>query len=98
MHLLATIKKDVRELFSEPGPTGTLSWGRVASAIALVASLFWVTHIVLLTHVLPSLSSVTGMIVGPYAANKAGAAVQAHSDNPVTAETPPAPDLRNLNS
>lgn len=91
MGLLATIKKDIRELFSEPGPAGTLSWGRVASAIALVASLCWITHIVLHTHALPDMTSTTALIVGPYATNKVGSAVQSFSSNPVI-QGPSAPN------
>lgn len=69
------MKKIFREIFSEP--SGMLSWGRVASAIALVAGLGWVTHIVISTHSLPALDGITAFVLGPYGANKVATAVQA---------------------
>lgn len=70
----------IREIFSEPGPDGTLSWGRVASAVSLVAAISWVTHIVIKTHTLPALDGATGFIVGPYASNKIATAAQAFAN------------------
>jgi hypothetical protein len=75
-------KKILREVLSEPG--GGLSWGRVASAISLLASLVWVSHIILHTHAMPDLTGTTALVVGPYAAGKVAAAAQSFSDNPVT--------------
>ena len=79
------IRKIVREVLSEPG--GGLSWGRVASAISLLASLVWISHIIIHTHAMPDLAGTTALVVGPYAAGKAAAAAQSFSDNPV-ANTP----------
>lgn len=75
------IKKIAKEVFSEP--TGTLSWGRIASTVSLLAAIAWVTKLVLLTHTLPDLSGITGFVSGPYLANKVSTAVQAFSGNPV---------------
>jgi hypothetical protein len=76
---IAGFKKVVREIFSEPGG-GTLSWGRIASTVSLLASIVWVSHILIHTHVLPDLGGATGFTVGPYAANKVTTAVQSFSD------------------
>lgn len=72
----------IHELFSEPGPNGTLSWGRVASAVALAGGIVWVSHIVYIMHSLPAFDGVTAFILAPYAANKTATAVQAFSQNP----------------
>jgi hypothetical protein len=81
---LAGFKKIIREIFSEPGPNGTLSWGRVAATITLFAAITWVTRIVLLTHALPDLSGATAFGLSPYVANKGAALAQSFSQNPVT--------------
>ena len=78
-----SIASSVHELFSEPGPQGTVSWGRVASAVSLVGAMVWVTHIVLTMHSLPAFDGITAFVLAPYAANKTAAAVQSFSDNPV---------------
>lgn len=77
------VKKIAREILSEPGSNGTLSWGRVASSVTLLASLVWITHLVVRTHALPDFSGVTGFAISPYAANKVATAAQSFSDNPV---------------
>lgn len=82
------VKRIIREIFSEPNGGG-LSWGRVASGVALVAAIVWVTRILILTHGLPALDGITGFVIAPYTANKVGTAVQSFSQNPVSA--PPAP-------
>ena len=74
----------LHELFSEPGANGTLSWGRVASAVALVGGIVWISHIVYVLHTLPAFDGITAFVLAPYAANKAGSAVQAFSNNPVS--------------
>lgn len=79
MEVWATIKKLSRELFSESG-AGFISWGRVASTVALIAGIAWVTHIVWTTKTLPALDGVTAFGVGPYAANKVAAATQAFAN------------------
>jgi hypothetical protein len=90
---LAGLKKLVREVHSEPGPSGTLSWGRCASTGTLVAVLIFVGHIVFRTHTLPDLAGASGFAVAPFAANKIATAVQSFSANPVTPNPnqPPAP-------
>jgi hypothetical protein len=75
----------VREILSEPGPGGTLSWGRVAATVSLLTGIVWVTKIVLHTHTLPDLMGVSGFVTAPYAVAKASAAAQSFSNNPVTA-------------
>ena len=70
-----SLKKIFREILSEPNG-GTLSWGRVASSIALIAAIIWITKIVLFTHALPALDGASGFIVAPYASNKITTAVQ----------------------
>jgi hypothetical protein len=75
------MNKLVKEIFSEP--TGTLSWGRIASSVALVAAVAWVTRLVLVTHALPDLSGITGFVIGPYGVNKVATAMQSFSNNPV---------------
>lgn len=64
------IKKDVRETLSEPGPNGTLSWGRVASSALLIAAIVWVSSILIRTHALPALDGITAFVLSPYASNK----------------------------
>lgn len=73
------VKKVLREILSEPGPNGSLSWGRVASSVALVASIIWVSKEIILTGHLPPMEGVTGFMISPYMANKATNAVQAFS-------------------
>jgi hypothetical protein len=90
---VAGFKKIVREIFSEPGPNGTLSWGRIASSVALLAAIVWVSRILFLTHGLPALDGVTGFVLGPYGANKIGAAAQSFSQNPVTQSVVIAPSV-----
>lgn len=79
---LAGAKKVFREVLSEPGPEGTLSWGRVAASLSLLSAIVWITKIVLHTHALPDLMGASGFAVAPYAANRAATAVQAFSKNP----------------
>jgi len=81
---MSAFSNAMHELFSEPGATGTLSWGRVASAVALVGGVLWVSHIVYTLHSLPAFDGLTAFVLAPYAANKAGSAVQAFSSNPVS--------------
>jgi hypothetical protein len=71
------MKIAIRELFSEPGANGTLSWGRVASAVALLGALVWVSKIVFQTHTLPAFDGITAFVLAPYGANKVATAAQA---------------------
>jgi hypothetical protein len=77
---LEGIKKVLREIMSEPGANGTLSWGRVASTVSLLAAIVWVSHILIHTHALPALDGITGFIVAPYGSNKLATAAQAFSN------------------
>jgi hypothetical protein len=86
--MFSKVTKIIREVLSEPGVGGTLSWGRVAASCSLLAAIAWVSRLVFLTHSLPALDGITGFVVGPYAANKVSAAAQAFSNNPVTAVQP----------
>lgn len=81
---VAGFRKVMREIHSEPGPTGTLSWGRIAASASLIAAVVWVTKLVFQTHSLPSLDGISGFVVAPYAANRVATAVQSFSSNPVT--------------
>ena len=65
---------------SEPGANGTLSWGRVASSICLIAAIVWISHILIHTHALPALDGITGFVAAPYASNKVATAVQSFSN------------------
>lgn len=70
----------LREVLSE---NGTLSTGRVASILALVSVIIWVSYIVIKTNVIPGLGDCTLFITTPYAASKAATAVQSFSKKPV---------------
>lgn len=87
---VAAIKKNVREFLSEPGPNGTLSWGRVMSTVTVLTSIIWVTKYFLVTHTLPTMTDVAAFAVAPYATNKAITAAQSFGPNPVN-PTPDAP-------
>ena len=78
-----TLKEAIKEIFSEPGPSGTLSWGRVAATLTLFAGIAWVSHLVFKFHSIPPLGDVTIFSLSPYGANKAITAVQSFSANPV---------------
>jgi hypothetical protein len=78
-----SFKKALREVMSEPGATGTLSWGRVASSVALVAAIAWVTHMVLITRAIPPLDGVITFTMAPYGNNKVVTAAQSFGNNPV---------------
>jgi hypothetical protein len=94
---LAGIRKVIREIHSEPGPNGTLSWGRIAATASLVAAIVWVSHLVFRSGTLPSLDGISGFVVAPYAANRVATAVQSFSQNPVApaapAPVPPPPQV-----
>lgn len=82
--MFSKVTKVVREIHSEPGTNGTLSWGRVASSLFGIAALAWVSRILYLTHGLPAMDGITGFVLGPYGANKVATAAQAYSQNPVS--------------
>ena len=78
-------KKALREIHCEPGPNGTLSWGRVGSSFCLIVAAVWVSYVVFRTpsHTIPALDGVIAFILAPYGTNKAITAAQAFSSNPV---------------
>jgi len=85
-------KKVLREIMSEPGSNGTLSWGRVMATITSLAAIVWGSKILLQTHALPpDLVGLSAFGLGPYATNKAITAAQGFSGNPVNETTPAAP-------
>jgi hypothetical protein len=77
---LAAVKKVLREVHSEPGASGTLSWGRCASSLSLISGIIWVSHILIHTHGLPALDGITAFGLAPYASNKVAAATQSFSN------------------
>lgn len=76
-------KETIREIMSEPGPNGTLSWGRIASSIALMAVIVWGCWLVRLHQTVP-FKEMGEFVISPYGANKLSTAIQAFSKNPVT--------------
>ena len=76
---LEVIKKSIKEIMSEPAPVNTLSWGRIASSVALLAVIVWVSYLVLKNHQLPALAEAAGFISAPYASNKITTAIQSFS-------------------
>lgn len=79
--------KICREIFGDA--KGVISWGHVASSVALFAAIVWISRVLYLTHALPALDGVTGFVVAPYSANKIASAAQAFSQNPVATSAPP---------
>lgn len=58
----------IKRLFSdEPG----VSFGRVATAVCLLAAIVWVTHVVWATHAIPALDGVTFWALSFYGVGKA---------------------------
>ena len=80
----AGFKKVVREIMSEPGPNGTLSWGRIASSVLIIAVVVWASRFLYLNHTIPSVRELTEFMIAPYASNKISTAVQSFSQNPVS--------------
>ncbi len=73
---MISIGKVLREIHSEPGPVGTLSWGRVACSISLLSTIAWITHILWHTHGLPSLTEPSMFALAPYGVNKSLTTIQ----------------------
>lgn len=67
----------LKSVFSEPDGTGSAS--RVLSGVVIVATLGWITYLVLTTHILPDLSGAS-LFVGAgfsgYGVNKLAAAMK----------------------
>lgn len=85
------IGKKIREILSEPGKDGTLSWGRVAACFTTLTAIGGFLYVVIHSHALPDGAATTGaagFAVSPYVAAKAGAAAQSFSDNPVSNSSP----------
>lgn len=77
-----TFKEVLYEIFSEPGQASQLSWGRVASGVALLGAVIWISKIVFQTHTLPAFDGITAFVLAPYASNKAATAVQTFANKP----------------
>lgn len=75
-------KETIREIMSEPGLNGTLSWGRIASSVALAAAIGWGCWLVHLHQPIP-FKEMGEFVISPYGANKLSTAIQAFSKNPV---------------
>jgi hypothetical protein len=82
--MFAKAAKIIREVLSEPNG-GTLSWGRIASTVCLVAAIVWVSRVAFHNWSIPSLDGIATFVLGPYAANKVSTAAQSFSNNPVSA-------------
>ncbi len=67
------MKDFLRQLFSE---SGTASFSRVGTFIALVGACVWVSRIVWKTGALPGLEGLTVFIASLYGLGKAGETVQ----------------------
>lgn len=79
----AGIRKVVREIHSEPGPNGTLSWGRCASTGAFITSA--VAVLISVIHgKSPDWVGAGSFAIAPYTAGRIATAVQSFSSNPVT--------------
>lgn len=70
----------IESTLSEPGTT-SLSWGRCASVVSLIAVILWGSIVVYHTHAMPTLIEGTGFVTAPYVANKTATAIQAFSKN-----------------
>ncbi len=83
--IFSNLGKVAREVLSEPGPNGTLSWGRIASSVVLVAAVVWIAHSLIKGVVLSSIPwrDIGEFILMPYGSNKLSTMVQAFSQNPV---------------
>lgn len=84
---IAGVKKVLREIMSEPGPAGTLSWGRIGSSVALISAIVMLAHFHHITGSFPAaeqIRSLTEFVSAPYVGNKAASAIQAFSQNPVS--------------
>jgi hypothetical protein len=62
-----------------------LSWGRIASTLTLIAAIIWISYVIYKepNHHFPAFDGITAFVLGPYASNKVGTAVQSFSNNPV---------------
>ncbi len=67
------MKQFLNELFSE---SGTASFSRVGTCVALVSACVWVSRIVWKTGALPALEGLTLFIATLYGLGKAGETVQ----------------------
>lgn len=73
----APVKKAIHGILADPvSPTGNMSWGRVGSTIALLASVFWISYVLYTTGHIPPMDGITGYVIAPYTANKVTTAAQ----------------------
>lgn len=84
--------KTLREIHSEPGASGTLSWGRVASSFCLTLAAVWACHLIFRFHptTTAALRDLTAPLrdlmewsLAPYGANKVMTTIQSFGQNPV---------------
>ena len=87
INLFEGFKKISREMFGDS--KGIISLGHVLTAVFGVAAVVWISHILIVTHALPSLDGITTFVLAPYGTNKLTNTVQAFSQNPVTTSAPP---------
>jgi len=67
------MKRFIRQMFSA---SDAASWGRLSSAVTLLAVVGWVTYLVVTNHVLPDLAGSAVLVGTPYGISKAGETVQ----------------------
>lgn len=63
----------LKSMFAEDD--GTMSFGRTGSAVALLATIGWISYIVYKIHTVPDMTGPSLFIGTPYAINKTHAAV-----------------------
>lgn len=76
----------IKSIFSDGG---TGSWSRTASFLALVASIGWVTRIVLKTQAIPQLDGVTLFVTSMYAINQIQNAISSAFANKIGGQPAP---------
>jgi len=67
----------LKSLLSEPDGS-SISYARVSGSIALLATIGWVTYLVLKTHALPPLGEASAFVSASYAVNKVATAAQSY--------------------
>jgi hypothetical protein len=83
--LLKAILSHLKDAFSDRGKG---SFGRMAAAVVIASTLFWVSYVVFLTHAIPDLAGptlfLTGGVGATYVPTKVAAAMK---DDPETPDT-----------
>jgi hypothetical protein len=83
--MFASFFKALREIHSEPGPAGTLSWARCAATVCLASSISWVSYVLVHSnpHTLIPLEGPIAFFTATYLINKGITAMQSAGPNPV---------------